>query len=76
MKRITFFKCYNIDDAVRSGLQSFSKEAGYKAHEDIKGNEGGEAIKQTHYQKHNKPLFTMLKLLAVLKIFFNHYQKN
>ena len=68
MKRITFFKCFKIDDAIRSGLRSFNKEAGYPIDESNKLQQEPDNKLNLHTGK--KSLFNMVKLLAILKNIF------
>ncbi len=68
MKRIIFFKCFKIDEAIQTGLQSFNKEAGYPVHE--KEEQSDEYAKQMNSHFNKKPFLKVVKLLAILKNIF------
>jgi hypothetical protein len=68
MKRIHFFNCFKVEDAIQSGLRAFNKEAGYPVHGNNKVQDAYEPEKEFHTSK--KSLFNLVKLLAILKNIF------
>jgi hypothetical protein len=68
MKRIHFFNCFKIDDAVKSALNAFNKEAGYP----VQGNTNKEQEPERgmNFYKSKKPPFSLVKLLAIVKNIF------
>ncbi len=70
MKRIIFFKCFKIDDAVQSGLQAFNKEAGYPVSKNTNEENNNESVKELNFHTSKKSLFNLVKLLAILKNIF------